>query len=75
MSLGGIRANGVRTLAAWYLGRSCNHRQILGVSGSADDLPGNAPTLVIFHRYRSPSVDRELRLTLFLELYQFVAFN
>jgi hypothetical protein len=26
MTLGNMRANGVRTLAAWCLGRGCKHR-------------------------------------------------
>jgi len=26
MTLGNMRANGVRTLAAWRLGRGCDHR-------------------------------------------------
>jgi hypothetical protein len=26
MTLGNMRANGVRTLAAWCLGRGCDHR-------------------------------------------------
>jgi hypothetical protein len=34
-----MRANGVRTLAAWCLGRGCNHHRVLDVSAYADDLP------------------------------------
>jgi hypothetical protein len=32
MTLGNMRANGVRTLAAWGLGRGCNHYGVLDVS-------------------------------------------
>jgi hypothetical protein len=32
MTLGNMRANGVRTLAAWCLGRGCNHFRIFDVS-------------------------------------------
>jgi hypothetical protein len=39
MTLGNMRANGVRTLAAWCLGRGCNHYRVLDVSGYLDDLP------------------------------------
>ena len=39
MTLGNMRANGVQRLAAWCLGRGCNHRSILDVSGYADDVP------------------------------------
>jgi hypothetical protein len=39
MTLGNMRANGVRTLAAWCLGRGCNHFRVLDVSGFGDDLP------------------------------------
>jgi hypothetical protein len=38
MTLANIRANGVRTLAAWCLGRNCNHYRVLDVSGYPDDL-------------------------------------
>jgi hypothetical protein len=34
-----MRANGVRTLAAWCLGRGCNHFRVLDVSAYADDVP------------------------------------
>ena len=33
MTLGNMRANGVLTLAAWRLGRGCNHFRALDVSG------------------------------------------
>jgi hypothetical protein len=33
MTLGNMHANGVRTLAAWCLGRGCNHYRVLDVSG------------------------------------------
>jgi hypothetical protein len=39
MTLGNMRANGVRTLAAWYLGRGCDHFRVLDVSGYPDDVP------------------------------------
>jgi hypothetical protein len=39
MTLGNMRANGVRALAAWCLDRSCNHRSTLNVSKYADDVP------------------------------------
>ena len=39
MTLGNMRANGVPTLAAWCLGRGCNHYRILDVSDYADDVP------------------------------------
>jgi hypothetical protein len=39
MTVGNMRANGVRTLAAWCLGRGCNHRFILCVSNYPDDVP------------------------------------
>jgi hypothetical protein len=32
-----MRANGVRTLAAWCLGRGCNHFRALDVSNYPDD--------------------------------------
>jgi hypothetical protein len=43
MSLGNTRANGVRTLAAWCLGRGCNHFRVLDVCGYPNDVP--APSL------------------------------
>jgi hypothetical protein len=39
MTLGNMRANGVRTLAAWCLGRGSNHFRVLDVSGYAGDVP------------------------------------
>jgi hypothetical protein len=47
MTLGNMRANGVRTLAAWCLGRGCDHHFILDVSGYADDVavPSFGPRL------------------------------
>jgi hypothetical protein len=46
-----MRANGVRTLAAWCLGRGCNHFRVLDVSGYADDVPEPSfgPTLWCGH--------------------------
>jgi|BarGraNGADG00212_1021973.scaffolds.fasta_scaffold28024_3 hypothetical protein len=38
MTLGNMRENGVLTLAVWCLGRGCNHRSILDVSGCPDDV-------------------------------------
>jgi hypothetical protein len=39
MTLGNMRANRVRTLAAWRLGRGCNHEASLDVVGFGDDVP------------------------------------
>jgi hypothetical protein len=39
VTLGNMRANGVRTLAAWCLGRDCNHHRVLDVSAYPDDQP------------------------------------
>jgi hypothetical protein len=39
MTLGNVRANGVRTLAVWCGGRWCNHEATLDVSGYLDDVP------------------------------------
>jgi hypothetical protein len=39
MTLGNMRANGVRTLAAWCLGRGCDHFRVLDVSGYPDNVP------------------------------------
>src|ERR1035437_4942592 len=39
MTLGNMRANGERTLAAWCLGRGCNHFRVLDVSGNSDHMP------------------------------------
>jgi hypothetical protein len=38
-TLGNMRANDVRTLAAWCLGRGCNHFRVLNVSGYPDHMP------------------------------------
>jgi hypothetical protein len=38
MTLGNMRANGVRTLAIHCGGRWCHHEAILDVSGCADDI-------------------------------------
>ena len=32
ITLGNMRANGVRTLAAWCLGRGCNHYRVLDLA-------------------------------------------
>jgi hypothetical protein len=37
MTLGNMRENGVRMLAAWYLGRGCNHNSDLDVSNYPDE--------------------------------------
>src|ERR1035437_10996573 len=34
MTLGNMRANGVHTLAAWCLGRGCEHRRLFGSDSS-----------------------------------------
>jgi hypothetical protein len=34
MTLGNMRAIGVRTLAAWRLGRGCEHRRLFGSDSS-----------------------------------------
>jgi hypothetical protein len=39
MTLANMRANGVQTLAAWCLGRGCNHHRVLDVSAYPDDQP------------------------------------
>ena len=39
MTLGNMRANGVRTLAAWCLDRSCNHHSVIDVNQFSDDVP------------------------------------
>src|SRR5450830_1925671 len=39
MTLGNMRANGVRTLAASCLGRDGNHHRVLDMSGYPGDLP------------------------------------
>jgi hypothetical protein len=42
-----MRANRVRTLAAWCLGRGCNHHRVLDVSRYPDDVavPSFGPRL------------------------------
>lgn len=39
MTLGNMRANGVRTLDVWCGALGCNHHRVLDVSGYADDVP------------------------------------
>jgi hypothetical protein len=39
MTLGNMRANGVRTLAAWCLGRGCDQFRVLDVNSYADGVP------------------------------------
>jgi hypothetical protein len=39
MTLANMRANGVRNLAVWCLGRGCNHFRVLDVSGYPDEMP------------------------------------
>jgi hypothetical protein len=39
MTLGNMRANGVRTLAVWCGGRGCSHQSILDVSRYPNDVP------------------------------------
>jgi len=39
MTLGNMRANGVRTLAVWCLGRNCGHSSVLDIAGYPDDVP------------------------------------
>ena len=39
MTLGNMRANGVRTLAVWCGGRCCNHHRVIDVDGYSDDVP------------------------------------
>jgi hypothetical protein len=57
MTLGNMRANGVRTLDAWCSARGCNHHSIVDVSELADDVPGavhGAPAAL--HPLRPPDV-------------------
>jgi hypothetical protein len=37
MTLGNMRANGMRTLAVWCLARGCNHHHTIDVSAYRDD--------------------------------------
>ena len=55
MTLGNMRANGVRTLAAWCLGGGCYHQRALDVSQFDDDLPVPSfrPEAAV-HAMRSP---------------------
>jgi hypothetical protein len=39
MTLGNMRANGVRTLDAWCSARGCNHHSVVDVSALADEVP------------------------------------
>ena len=39
MTLGNMRANGVRTLAAWCSGRDCHHSGVVDVERYGDDVP------------------------------------
>jgi len=39
MSLGNMRQNGVRTLAAWCSARGCNHQAVIDVEQFGDDVP------------------------------------
>ena len=39
MTLGNMRANGVRTLAVYCGGRGCNHHHVIDVNTYADDVP------------------------------------
>ena len=39
MTLGNVRANGVRSLDVWCSGRGCNHFRVLDVSRYPDDVP------------------------------------
>ena len=39
MTLGNMRANGVRTLAVWCSGCGCDHYRVLEVSTYADNVP------------------------------------
>jgi hypothetical protein len=51
MILGNIRAKGIRTLAAWCLGRGCNHHRVLDVDTYPDDVlvPSFGPRLRCEH--------------------------
>jgi hypothetical protein len=49
MTPGNMRANGVHTLAAWCLGRGCDHFRVLDVSGYSNDVP--VPSFGPRHRY------------------------
>jgi len=47
MTLGNMRANGVRTLDAWCLGGDCHHHRTLDVSATPNDVavPSIGPRL------------------------------
>ena len=47
MTLGNMRANGLRTLDVWCLGRGYHHHRVLDVSAMADDIavPSIGPRL------------------------------
>jgi hypothetical protein len=38
ITLGNMHENGVHNLAAWCLGRGCNHYRVINVSAYADDV-------------------------------------
>jgi hypothetical protein len=39
MTLGNMRANGVRSIDAWCLGRGCNHHGVIDVGRFDDEVP------------------------------------
>ena len=39
MTLGNMRANGVRTLDVWWSGRGCGHYRVVDVERHGDDVP------------------------------------
>lgn len=39
MTLGNMRANGIRALTIWCGGRWCNHEAVLDVASFPDDVP------------------------------------
>jgi hypothetical protein len=39
MTLGNLRENGVRTIAAWCSARDCNHSAVVDVERLGDDVP------------------------------------
>jgi hypothetical protein len=38
MTLGNMRANGVRSLATWWLGRGCDHHRVIDVERYGGDV-------------------------------------
>lgn len=42
MTLGNMRANGVRTIAVWCSARGCGHHRIIDVERYGDDVPASA---------------------------------